>query len=223
MNYLIKPIYILYLIIIICFIIQDTFAQIDPLPSGPDTISSIPEYENPSLADYAEGETSRLAILLTDTSATWLGLVHGFKSMGIPFIITTDVNKAAQHKVVFVYPRISGSILTQDELQTLADIPRNGGILIGTNVLGGLRHNFGIEGAVASKEHFFIEWVLLIQSRKTLLIHMNTILALAILPLGAGVLALIIICQPIQTWLLHIMTEQQQSFINLIPAATPTR
>lgn len=67
------------------------------------------------------------------------------KSIGIPFLITTDVQEAAQHDVVLVYPTISGSILSRDESRMLADIPRREGTLIGISVLGGLQEIIGLE------------------------------------------------------------------------------
>lgn len=74
--------------------------------------------------------------------------------MGVPFLITTDYKWALEHKVVLVYPMISGSVLSQEALQALAAFPRQGGTLIGVNVLGGgLNEVFGFSDAIASKDH----------------------------------------------------------------------
>ncbi len=148
--------------VLFLFIVPASWPQADRFIfsnlTGPDSFSAIPEYENPFVEHFSNGSVSRMAIFVTDTSSTWLGLVHGLKSIGIPFVITTDVEKATKHKVVFVYPRISGSLLSQHELQALADIPRNGGSLIGSNVLGGLQENFGFEKAIARQDHFLLHW-----------------------------------------------------------------
>lgn len=105
---------------------------------------------------YSGGSSNRMAILVTDTTASWLGVAHGLKSIGIPFIITTDYKKALEHKVVMVYPIISGAALSPDALQALAAFPRNGGTLIGIQVLGALNEVFGFEEPVPSKQHFEI-------------------------------------------------------------------
>ena len=115
-------------------------------PSQP-TVVAPPQ---PTLARYASGGTSRVAILLTDPNSAWLGLAHGLKSAGVPFIITTDYQRAARHHVVFVYPTISGKLLSSVALRTLAAIPRNGGI--GFGVLGGgLEEVFGFTSVSSAR------------------------------------------------------------------------
>jgi len=124
--------------------------------NGPEDNSELTYRSPTSWTKYSSGATSRMAILLTDTTASWLGLAHGLKSIGIPFIITTDYRKAINHGVVLVYPIISGAVLSPDALQALAAFPRTGGTLIGTQVLGGLNEIFGFAEPVPSKQHFEI-------------------------------------------------------------------
>ncbi len=101
---------------------------------------------------YSGGGPSRLAVLLTDTASSWLGLAHGLKSIGIPFRFTRDPAEALRHNVVLVYPTISGAVLDQSGLQALARFPRDGGTLIGINVEGGgLSEVFGFSEAVPSR------------------------------------------------------------------------
>lgn len=104
---------------------------------------------------YDSGSPSRLAVLLTDPESSWLGLAHALKSFGIPFRITTDASEALRHKVVLVYPRISGKVLSAADLRALAAFPRDGGYLIGVNVLGGgLNEVFGFVEAVESRGRY---------------------------------------------------------------------
>ena len=124
--------------------------------NGPEDKSETPGKIATSWTNYSSGSLSRLAILLTDTNTSWLGLAHGLKSIGIPFIITTDYRKALDHKVVIVYPIVSGAVLSPDALQALAAFPRNGGTLIGIQVLGGLNEIFGFEEPIPSKQRFEI-------------------------------------------------------------------
>ncbi len=123
---------------------------------GPEDKSVLTNRNLTSWSKYSVGSSSRLAILLTDTTSSWLGLAHGLKSIGVPFIITTDYHRALQSKVVMVYPIISGAALTPDALQALATFPRSGGTLIGSQVLGALNEVFGFEEPVPSKQHFEI-------------------------------------------------------------------
>ncbi|MES3022881.1 MAG: hypothetical protein V4857_15010 [Pseudomonadota bacterium] len=119
---------------------------------GPLAPSIVP---NPAAArweQFDQGGPGRMAILLTDPDSAWLGLVHGLQTIGVPFRITRDVQEALKHRVVLVYPTISGRALTAPALRALARFPESGGTLIGVNVEGGgLNEVFGFSEAVPSR------------------------------------------------------------------------
>jgi peptidoglycan/xylan/chitin deacetylase (PgdA/CDA1 family) len=122
---------------------------------GPTNISQVASATPTDWRRYAAGGTNRLAILLTDTDSAWLGLAHGLRSIGVPFVLTTNTAQALTHRVVFAYPQLSGAVLTAPELRALAAHPRTGGTLIAANVLGGgLENTFGFEHAIASQRHY---------------------------------------------------------------------
>ena len=100
-----------------------------PKVTGPDSRSVFPEHVATTMEKYAGGSSSRLAVLVTDSASSWLGIAHGLKAIGVPFIVTGDINVALSHKVVLVYPVISGAALSPEKLQQLAAFPRNGGTL----------------------------------------------------------------------------------------------
>jgi hypothetical protein len=108
-----------------------------PGVKGPLEASSVAAPLPARWQDFDQGEPSRLAILLTDPDSAWLGLVHGLQSLGLPFRITRDVQQALRHKVVLVYPTISGKVLSAEALVALARFPAQGGTLIGSEVEGG--------------------------------------------------------------------------------------
>ena len=123
--------------------------------SGPDKPTVVAPTTPTAPGVYGGGSTARLAILLTEGGSAWLGLAHGLKSIGVPFTVTEDYRKALKHKVVLVYPIISGKVLDAAALKAIAAFPRSGGTLIAAHVLGGgLNEVFGFEEAVASKAHF---------------------------------------------------------------------
>lgn len=106
---------------------------------------------------YSTGGTNRLAILLTDTDSAWLGLAHGLRTIGVPFLLTTNTAQALAHRVVLAYPEISGRVLAASDLRALAAHPRTGGTLIAANVLGGgLEGIFGFQQAAPSRQHYEI-------------------------------------------------------------------
>ena len=126
---------------------------------GPREITKIPKLEPTPWSRYANGTESRLAVLLTDASGAWLGLSHGLKSIGVPFLITTDYQQAVKHSAVLVYPMVSGNVLSAEALKALAAVPRQGGTLIGFNVLGGgLNEVFGFGEALSSGQHHQIQF-----------------------------------------------------------------
>ena len=117
-------------------------------------MTPVPVIGPTSYKNYEQGSPSRLAVLLTDENSNWLGLAHGLKTIGVPFLITTDYEAALQHDVVLVYPIISGKLLSSDALKALADYPRQGGTLMAVNVLGGgMNSIFGFEDVVETKNH----------------------------------------------------------------------
>ncbi len=124
--------------------------------TGPDSKSVFPEHVATTFEKYSGGNASRLAVYVTDSASSWLGIAHGLKAIGIPFMITSDINEALRHRVVLVYPIISGALLSPEKLQLLANFPRNGGTIIGVNVLGALNEVFGFDEPVPSKQHFEI-------------------------------------------------------------------
>lgn len=121
---------------------------------GPGESTIVPEPVYTQWKKYSKGSQSRLAILLTDKDGSWLSLAHGLKSKGIPFVITDDYKKAAKHKTILIYPVVSGKYLSKEALEMLAAVPRNGGILIAANVLGGgMNEVFGFKEVRENKNH----------------------------------------------------------------------
>jgi Polysaccharide deacetylase len=119
---------------------------------GPATASHIRHTTPTTWESFASGGPSRLAVLLTDTTAPWLPLAHGLRTIGVPFVVTRDYKAALTHRVVLVYPIVSGRTLSGDALRALTAFPASGGTLIATNVLiGGMGETFGFGEAVPAK------------------------------------------------------------------------
>ncbi len=59
--------------------------------SGPNAVTAIAAAQPTQWQVYDKGAASRLAIFLTDKNSAWLGLVHGLKTIGVPFRITTNI------------------------------------------------------------------------------------------------------------------------------------
>jgi hypothetical protein len=122
--------------------------------AGPAQVNTLRAERSTSIADFEGGAPSRMAILLTEKDSSWLGLVHGLKSFGIPFTVTEDFREAFKHRVVMVYPVVSGKSMTAEALSAFSRFTAEGGTLIATNVLGGgVNALFGFSEATASTSH----------------------------------------------------------------------
>lgn len=119
---------------------------------GPAKASKIIEPPRTRIAQFDRGGPHRLAILVTDPQSGWLGLVRGFRAHGVPITVTEDPAKALRHKVVLVYPIVSGRVLSAEQLRALAQHVRDGGTVVAFNLAGGgLGELFGVgEGTEAS-------------------------------------------------------------------------
>lgn len=105
---------------------------------GPQVISSLPaEPLRTSPAVYRNGSPDSLGILVLDESSSWLGLVHGLKSQGVPVRVLTEIEAALEHDVLMVYPSLTGSGTAPEVLQKLAAHVRSGNTLLAFSVIGG--------------------------------------------------------------------------------------
>lgn len=103
---------------------------------------------------HREGGSSRLAVLLTDPDSAWTGIQHALETMGIPYVITDDAERATEHRVVLVYPMISGRLLDREKQEVLRKHVKNGGCLLATQVLGtDLGDLFGYASVEEARAH----------------------------------------------------------------------
>lgn len=126
---------------------------------GPKNPSRIIEAQPTPISAFERGGPHRLAILVTDPQSGWLGLVRGFKSLGVPITVTEDVDRALSHKVVMVYPIISGQVLEGAEIQALARHVRDGGTVAAFNLAGGgLEELFGVRTGSETTARTRLRW-----------------------------------------------------------------
>ncbi len=119
---------------------------------GPDTASVVSPPQYTELSATTLGK-QHLAIYLSNDEGQWLGFVNGFKSIGIPFIVTDNLADALEYQCVILYPLVSGRLLTPDEIMMCQEHVFNGGTLIGFNVVGGLKELFGIISVKEDRVH----------------------------------------------------------------------
>ena len=139
--------------------VVDPVLQIAGLAGGPPGASVVPGAIPARPEDFGAGGKSRLAIYLTDPAAPWLGLAFGLRTIGVPFIVTTDVRLAVQHQLVLAYPTISGQRVDTAASEALRAHVNGGGTLIGFEILGaGLNDVFGIAGVKPGRGHKAFAW-----------------------------------------------------------------
>lgn len=120
---------------------------------GPEEVTVVSPLAATSPDLFKEGGKSRLAIYLTDPSSSWLGLVRGFKSIGIPFIITQDYEEALRHQVVLVYPYLTGKNANNEvKVDAYKSFVKKGGVLITCELQGSLSKFWGVDLQLISKK-----------------------------------------------------------------------
>lgn len=126
---------------------------------GPKAASRVVEPALTPISAFDRGGTHRLAILVTDPQSGWLGLVRGFKALGVPITVTEDVQRALTHKVVLVYPIISGQVFESSEIRALAQHVRDGGTVVAFNLAGGgLEELFGVRTGPEATSRTRLRW-----------------------------------------------------------------
>jgi hypothetical protein len=126
---------------------------------GPLTSTPVMAAIEAAPSQFDQGDSSRLAVFLTEDESNWLSLVRGLKTIGIPFRVTTDLEAALDHDTVMVYPQITGLNLDVQELTAIRQYVQDGGTLIGTNILGGgLSDMFGFKDISESKARYAINF-----------------------------------------------------------------
>jgi hypothetical protein len=143
------------------FVATDS-VYIFPGVKGPMDSSIIKPMHRTSWRKYDNGEKYGIGVLLTDTTVNscWLGIVHAFKTFGIPFRLYTNVDEAvAHHDVIFVYPTVNAS-MDQHMLSVLEKFPlQPGHTLIAQDVEGALDETCGFKGMIGSTHNFKINIV----------------------------------------------------------------
>ncbi|MDP3518311.1 MAG: polysaccharide deacetylase family protein [Pseudohongiella sp.] len=116
---------------------QSSRTPVFPELQGPLHITTVADPTPTLISDYPGSGKHSVAIWVNDPDSSWLGLAMGFKSIGLPFRLVSDVDQALEHKVIMVYPSLTGGNTTPDELSRLRDHVGAGGTLVGFSVIGG--------------------------------------------------------------------------------------
>jgi hypothetical protein len=141
------------------YIVKPEDVVIFPGVIGPIEATTMSPPVPTPLDGYAVGGHGRLAVLLTEEKSNWLGLAHGLKTIGVPFVVTRDYREALRHPVILVYPSLTGRSFPPDALRAIGAVPRQGGTLIASQVLGGgLEEVFGFKDIVPASDASEVRW-----------------------------------------------------------------
>lgn len=117
---------------------------------GPREVTEMPGTRDPTPPSrYARGSNISLAIALNGNHTDhWTGIVHSLKAIGIPVKVYTDIESALAHRVVIIYPEMTGANTNEETFQRVTNHVHNGNTVIafGINRLG-LYDTFGFANA----------------------------------------------------------------------------
>ncbi len=134
---------------------QPAFPGLD----GPQQQTSLPpnRVEPTSPQRYADGGSNSLAVFLRDAQSSWLGIAHGLKAAGVPFIVTRELETALEHDVVLLYPSLTGANAPRSLTDRLQAFVEEGNTLIAFSVIGrGMSNLFGYTGY---RERDNLQWL----------------------------------------------------------------
>ncbi|MGB7154011.1 MAG: hypothetical protein WBD08_07420, partial [Candidatus Acidiferrales bacterium] len=108
---------------------------------------------------FPEAFPMQVAVYLTAPGQGILGLIHALREMGIPFFVTTDLDRALRHPLVIIYPTAIGSTFTATQIGALEQHIAAGGSIFGVNIFaGGLRDLFGFSAYTPSQRRYFVNF-----------------------------------------------------------------
>lgn len=108
---------------------------------------------------FPEAFPMQVAVYLTVPNQGILGLIHSLREMGIPFFVTTDLDRALRHRLVILYPTADGSTFTAAQMRALTQHVSSGGSIFAVNVFaGGLRDLFGFRAYTPSQRRYFVNF-----------------------------------------------------------------
>jgi hypothetical protein len=108
---------------------------------------------------FPEAFPMQVAVYLTAPDQEILGLLHALREMGIPFFVTTDLNRALQHPLLIIYPTAAGTTFTPAQIQSLTRYVSSGKSVFAVNIFaGGLRDLFGFTDYTPSRRRYFVNF-----------------------------------------------------------------
>ena len=134
-----------------------------PLPTRAAPLFPLRHQHADPTTEFPDRFPLQVAVLWTaaDTSSeNPLPLVHSLKEMGIPFLITRNLDQALKHRLVILYPSVDAHTFNEDQAKQLTTFVENGGTVFAQNVFwGGLRDLFGFREFKPSRKRYHLAFV----------------------------------------------------------------
>ncbi|MGC1105290.1 MAG: hypothetical protein WA876_02015 [Candidatus Acidiferrales bacterium] len=109
---------------------------------------------------FPEAFPMQVAVYFTVPKQGILGLIHSLREMGIPFFVTTDLDRALRHPLLIIYPTADGSTFTAAQVRALTQYVSSGGSIFAVDIFaGGLRDLFGFRAYTPSQRRYFVNFV----------------------------------------------------------------
>ena len=135
-------------------------AQNPQLPTAQVPVTPLVHFsENPTRA-FPEEFPMQVAVYWTTPNQGILDLTHSLQEMGIPFFVTTDLDRALKHPLLILYPAATGATFTPTQIEALTQYASSGKSIFAVNIFaGGLRDLFGFRAYTPSRRRYFVNFV----------------------------------------------------------------
>jgi len=109
--------------------------------------------------EFPESFPMQVALYWTNHDENVLAMTHSLGEMGIPFLVTQNLDQALRHRLLILYPGVDGRTFSDRQINQLRSHIEHGGSVFAVNVLASsARPLFGFQEASPSRRRYRVRF-----------------------------------------------------------------